>query len=234
MTSEDITRVKGLGFLRNRGTERFSGRVVSAGGVYTAEQLTAISECARRFGSGKVALTTRQTVEIVGIPFEKIDEAAALIEAAGLVFGGTGARVRPITSCKGTTCVYGCYDTQALAARLHKLFYGTEAGANLPHKFKIGVGGCPNSCIKPSLNDLGIEGHYGPNHTAQLAVYVGGTWGKTTRTGTRLGRFYTEEEIPGLIARAIEWYRANGQPKERFGVTIDRVGMEAFEAYIHA
>ena len=28
----------------------------------------------------------------------------------------------------------------------------------LPHKFKIGVGGCPNSCMKPSLNDVGIEG----------------------------------------------------------------------------
>ena len=28
----------------------------------------------------------------------------------------------------------------------------------LPHKFKIGVGGCPNSCMKPSLNDVGAEG----------------------------------------------------------------------------
>ena len=28
----------------------------------------------------------------------------------------------------------------------------------LPHKFKIGVGGCPNSCMNPSLNDVGIEG----------------------------------------------------------------------------
>jgi dissimilatory sulfite reductase (desulfoviridin) alpha/beta subunit len=28
----------------------------------------------------------------------------------------------------------------------------------LPHKFKIGVGGCPNSCMKQSLNDVGVEG----------------------------------------------------------------------------
>ena len=212
----------------------FSVRGVSAGGVFTSQDLIAVGECARRFGNGKVALTTRQTIEIVGIPFEKIDEAQAFIEARGLVFGGTGARVRPITCCKGTTCVYGCYDTQALARRLHDTFYGTSAGANLPHKFKIGVGGCPNSCIKPSLNDFGIEGHYGPNHTAQLAVYVGGTWGKSTRTGTRLKRLYSENEIEGLVARAIEWYRANGLPKERFGKTIDRLGMENFEAYIDA
>ena len=31
-------------------------------------------------------------------------------------------------------------------------------GAALPHKFKIAVGGCPNNCVKPQLNDLGVVG----------------------------------------------------------------------------
>ena len=33
----------------------------------------------------------------------------------------------------------------------------------LPHKFKIAVGGCPNNCVKPDLNDLGIIGQRIPN-----------------------------------------------------------------------
>ena len=33
----------------------------------------------------------------------------------------------------------------------------------LPHKFKIAVGGCPNNCVKPDLNDLGIVGQRVPN-----------------------------------------------------------------------
>ena len=32
----------------------------------------------------------------------------------------------------------------------------------LPHKFKIAVGGCPNNCVKPDLNDLGIVGQRVP------------------------------------------------------------------------
>ena len=28
----------------------------------------------------------------------------------------------------------------------------------LPHKFKIATGGCPNNCVKPDLNDLGVIG----------------------------------------------------------------------------
>ena len=33
---------------------------------------------------------------------------------------------------------------------------------SLPHKFKIAVGGCPNNCVKPDLNDLGIVGQRVP------------------------------------------------------------------------
>ena len=158
LTKEEIMSVKGRGFLRNRGTECFSGRVVSVAGIFSSEQLRTVAECAERFGSGKVVFTSRLSAEIVGIPFENIPSAEAFLSEHGLSFGGTGAKVRPITACKGTTCVFGNIDTHALAGVLHDKFYVGMSGVKLPHKFKIGVGGCPNSCMKPSLNDVGIEG----------------------------------------------------------------------------
>lgn len=158
ISSEQIASVKARGFLRNRGTECFSGRVVTVAGVFSPDELRAIAECAERFGTGKVIFTARLTAEIVGIAFEKIPEAEAFMAARGLHFGGTGAKVRPLTACKGTTCVYGNIDTQAIAKILYEKFYIGMGDVKLPHKFKIGVGGCPNSCMKPSLNDVGIEG----------------------------------------------------------------------------
>ena len=158
LTKEEIMSVKGRGFLRNRGTECFSGRVVSVAGIFSSDQLRAIAECAERFGSGRVVFTSRLSAEIVGISFENIPKAEAFLAENGLFFGGTGAKVRPITACKGTTCVFGNIDTHGLAKTLHDRFYVGMAGVKLPHKFKIGVGGCPNSCMKPSLNDVGIEG----------------------------------------------------------------------------
>lgn len=158
LTKEQIMSVKGRGFLQNRGTECFSGRVVAAAGVYTPGELRAIAECAEKFGSGKVNFTSRLSAEIVGIPFEKISEAENFMADNGLHFGGTGAKVRPVTACKGTTCVFGNIDTQAIAKVIHEKFYIGMRDVKLPHKFKIGVGGCPNSCMKPSLNDVGVEG----------------------------------------------------------------------------
>ena len=158
LTKEQITSVKGRGFLQNRGTECFSGRVVTVGGQLTPDTLRALAQCAETYGNGKVIFTSRLSAEVVGIPFEKIPEAEAFLRQRGLTFGGTGPKIRPVTACKGTTCIYGNIDTQGLAQAIHDKFYVGMGQVKLPHKFKIGVGGCPNSCMKPSLNDMGIEG----------------------------------------------------------------------------
>ncbi len=168
LTAEQIMKVKGMGFLRNRGTDLFSGRMVGNGTVFTDKNFKDMAYIAENFGNGKLIPTSRQSVEIVGIPFEKIDEAVEYAEACGLYFGGTGNKVRPVTACKGTTCVYGNYDTQSLAQKIHNEFYKGWSNVKLPHKFKIAVGGCPNSCIKPSLNDFGVEGKKVPLYDKSL------------------------------------------------------------------
>ena len=76
----------------------------------------------------------------------------------GLLTGGTGPKVRPVVSCKGTTCVFGLIDTYSLSEKIHEKFYVGYHDVTLPHKFKIAVGGCPNNCVKPDLNDVGIIG----------------------------------------------------------------------------
>jgi dissimilatory sulfite reductase (desulfoviridin) alpha/beta subunit len=162
VTPEQEKAVKALGFLRNRGTDNFNGRIITVNGKITAAQQKCIAEAAEKFGNGTVLFTTRLTVEIPGIPYDKIEEFRAYIAQAGLETGGTGSKVRPIVACKATTCQYGLIDGFALAEEIHERFYNGYGAVKLPHKFKIGVGGCPNNCIKPDLNDLGIIGQLEP------------------------------------------------------------------------
>lgn len=163
ISKEDEKRVKALGFLNNKGTDNFSGRIITVNGKITAEQQICIGEAAKLFGNGVVTYTTRLTVEVQGIPYDKIEEFRAYIAKAGLVTGGTGSKVRPVVSCKGTTCQYGLCDTFAVSEEIHNRFYVGYNNARLPHKFKIAVGGCPNNCVKPDLNDIGIIGQMIPN-----------------------------------------------------------------------
>ena len=159
VAAEDIARVKGLGCLRDKTTpDRFNCRVLTRNGKITARESRVIAEAAERFGSGQLAMTTRQTIEIQGVPYENIAPMQAFLNENGLDIGGTGPKVRPVVSCKGTTCIYGLADTYALSEKIHQLFYVGYHDVKLPHKFKIAVGGCPNNCVKPDLNDLGIIG----------------------------------------------------------------------------
>ncbi|MGN1008327.1 MAG: 4Fe-4S binding protein [Butyricicoccus sp.] len=168
ISKEDIQRVKLMGFLHNRGTENFNCRVITGNGTLTGEQLAAVGRIAEKYGSGTCMFTTRMTVEFSGIPYESIDDVVKELAEVGLTTGGTGARVRPVTACKGTTCVFGFYDTQALGQKVHERFYEGMGDVRLPHKFKIAVGGCPNNCIKPDLNDFGIVGQHPPKFQEEL------------------------------------------------------------------
>ena len=163
LSPEDIKRVKGLGFLRDkRYPDVFNARVITRNGRITTDEHRAIAEAADRFGSGQVAMTTRLTMEIQGVRYENIQPLMDFLSAYGLTTGGTGALVRPVVSCKGTTCQYGLIDTYALSEKIHERFYVGYHNMPLPHKFKIAVGGCPNNCVKPDLNDLGVVGQRVP------------------------------------------------------------------------
>ena len=163
VSKEEETRVKALGFLKDKRTpDKFNGRVITRNGKITADEARVIAEAAEKFGSGEVTMTSRLTMEIQGVPFDNIEPLREYLMQAGLETGGTGSKVRPVVSCKGTTCQYGLIDTFALSEEIHERFYHGYREVKLPHKFKIAVGGCPNNCVKPDLNDLGIIGQRVP------------------------------------------------------------------------
>ena len=159
----EIKRVKGLGCLQDkRYGDVFNVRVITKNGKITSAQQHIIAQAAEKYGSGEVTMTSRLTLEIQGVHYSNIEELITFLNENGLITGGTGSLVRPVVSCKGTTCQYGLIDTFGLSEKIHERFYIGYHDVTLPHKFKIAVGGCPNNCVKPDLNDLGIIGQRVP------------------------------------------------------------------------
>lgn len=93
VSAADEKRVKAIGFLSNRGTDNFSGRIITVNGKITADQNKCLSEAAKLYGNGIVTLTTRLTIEVQGIPYDKIEDFRTYIAKEGLVTGGTGSKV---------------------------------------------------------------------------------------------------------------------------------------------
>lgn len=194
-------KTEGAGFLNNRGTDEFSARVITVNGKVTAAQHRCMAEAAEKFGNGNLTYTTRLSVEIQGIPYEKIEEFQEFIAKEGLETGGTGAKVRPVVSCKGTTCQYGLLDSYAISEEIFRRFYKGYRQVALPHKFKIAVGGCPNNCVKPNLNDVGIIGQRIPHFDSEackgcknvpLKLHVQTKWRKSLTGNCTLMRSFAD------------------------------------------
>ena len=234
MSKEEIARVKGLGFLNNKGTDYFNGRVITRNGKITSKEMVHIANAAEKFGNGEVVFTTRLTVEIRGVHFDNIEPMREFLAQEGLITGGTGAKVRPVVSCKGTTCQFGQIDTFDLSEKIHERFFVGYHDVKLPHKCKIAVGGCIHNCVKPDLNDIGIIGIRTKNEDGKACpgykICIGGRWGKKTAKGQPLSKIFTsEEEVLDTIEKIILFYKENGLEKERFADTIARIGFEEVE-----
>jgi dissimilatory sulfite reductase (desulfoviridin) alpha/beta subunit len=151
----DYSALKKGGFMRQKQKDVFSMRLKVIGGNITAEQLETISNISKKYGGGHVHLTSRQGVEIPFIKLADIDAVKAELEAGGVSVGVCGPRVRTVTACQGAAvCPSGCVDTYPLAAAISERYFGRE----LPHKFKFGITGCRNNCLKAEENDLGVKG----------------------------------------------------------------------------
>ncbi len=151
----DYGILKKGGFMRQKQKNCFSLRLKTVGGHVDAKQLATIAEVAEKYGDGYIHLTSRQGVEIPFIKLDDIDEVKAALADGDCEPGVCGPRVRTVTSCQGNAvCPSGCIDTYSLAKELSERYFAME----LPHKFKFGVTGCQNNCLKAEENDVGVKG----------------------------------------------------------------------------
>lgn len=166
----DYKALKAGGFMRQMQKNMFSLRLRVIGGNVTAEQLRAVQAVADRFGRGYIHLTSRQGIEIPFIRLEDIDAVKAALAEGGVQPGVCGPRVRTVTACQGGVCCpSGCINALEIATDLDARYFGRQ----LPHKFKFGVTGCQNNCLKAEENDFGVKGGLVPAWHRDDCIFCG-------------------------------------------------------------
>ena len=158
------------GFMRQIQNEKFSLRLRVVGGQMNANQVQKVSEIAQKYGHGYIHMTSRQGIEIPFIDFADVNAVKEELKTVGLQPGACGPRVRTVTACQGNTiCGSGLIETSELAKELDAKYFAMD----LPHKFKIGITGCRNNCLKAEENDLGIKGGLNPKWDTKSCTYCG-------------------------------------------------------------
>lgn len=227
----DYDGLKKRGFLRQRQDGFFVVRTRMTAHVYTKKQLQAIAVIAEQYGKGFAHATTRQGLEMPFIKYDDISKVEGALRDAGLAMGTSGPRLRTTTACPGTNwCKQGLIDTFALSSRIENEL-GICCAMDLPHKFKISISGCANGCTRADASEIGIHGQVDAKDTAKrigYTIYLAGCGGRTPRSGIKLDKVFTEDEVLTLIRRVVGFFKAHAKPRQRLGALVEEIGKEEF------
>lgn len=91
-------------------------------GNISSKEAQVIAKAANLYGNGRIVMTTRLSIELQGVAYENIEPLKSYLKGLGIEIGGTGNKIRPIVSCKGTTCSFGLIDTYSLSEEIHQRF----------------------------------------------------------------------------------------------------------------
>jgi len=186
------------------------------GGVTTPDELRRIADVADKYNVPMVKVTGSQRIDLLGIKKADLPKVWADL---GMPSGQAYTKgVRMVKTCVGTEfCRFGVQDsTRAgieLERRLENLF--------TPHKFKMGVVGCPRNCAEATVKDLGLVGQDG-----SWQVVVGGAAGKSVRKADLLITVETTEQAMEASDLFFQYYRENANYLERSYDFVERLGIE--------
>jgi sulfite reductase beta subunit-like hemoprotein len=204
-------------------------------GELSLEAARALANLAEDFGDGVVHLTPEQNAEIQGVSAADAPVVIAALEASGLRTGGRGG-IADVLSCVGLEyCPLAVTHAMRMGETLALMLAPRRTDPRYAD-FRIHVSGCPHSCAKHQVADIGLSGGLvtaGGTRTEAYALYVGGN-----ARERRLGAIYRDkishDQVPGVVEALLAAYEARALPGERFSAAVVREGVEPFFSAVAA
>jgi nitrite reductase (NADH) large subunit len=193
------------------------------GGLTTPAELKSLAEIAVKYEVPTVKVTGGQRIDLLGIPEENLNDMWDEIAAAGMESGyAYGKATRTCKSCVGTDhCMMGTQDSMGLSVKMEDAVWSHF----MPHKFKMGVSGCPRNCAEATIKDFGVictEKGY--------EIHVAGACGIRTKACLKDRFFETEEEVIEYLKAFVQLYRTEGNYLERVMHFEERVGLDYIQS----
>jgi sulfite reductase (ferredoxin) len=208
-----------VGVRRQKDGRSYVGFALKSGRT-SGSQLIEIADLADRFGSGGVAMTIEQKVVIRDVEDENVDALVAELESRDL-------RVRPdvfrrgMMACTGIEfCKLAIVETKVRAVDLYE-----ELARRLPEfdtPVTINLNGCPNSCARFQLADIGLKGSIVDGQEG-FQVHLGGSLGDDPAFGRKLrGLKVTSAGLTDYVERILRNYRDDRAEGESFATWVRR------------
>ncbi|MFF0635203.1 nitrite/sulfite reductase [Nocardia sp. NPDC004582] len=187
--------------------------------------LTQVADAVEAVGSDRVRFTPYQKLIVLDVPDDKVEQLIDALEPLGL-HGRPSIWRRNLLACSGIEfCKLSFTETrkrsQVLAPELEQRLADINAQLDVP--ITININGCPNSCGRSQIADIGFKGQLvddgDGNQIEGFQVHLGGSLGLDSGFGRKLRQHkVTSEELGDYIERVVRNFVKNRDEGERFAV----------------
>jgi len=184
--------------------------------------LSAVADIAEKAGSDRVRFTPYQKLIVLDVPDDKLDDVVSALEALGLPSRPSQWR-RNLMACTGIEyCKLSFAETrvraQGLVPDLEKRLEDINAQLDVP--ITVNINGCPNSCARIQVADIGFKGQMvddGDGPVEGFQVHLGGSLGLDSGFGRKLRQHKVlSHELGDYIERVVRNFVKQRGEGERF------------------
>lgn len=182
--------------------------------------LAALADLAEAAGSGRVTLTAEQKVVVLDVDPARVADLVHGLESLGLGVEAPSPFRRNTMACTGVEyCKLAIVETKARAADLIDALEARLPRYDLP--LAIHVNGCPNSCARIQVADIGLKGiralDADGNDVEGFQVHLGGRLGQEAGFGrTVKGLRLPADDLPDYVERLLATYVEEREGDESF------------------
>jgi sulfite reductase (ferredoxin) len=193
---------------------RYYVGVAPSVGRSSGTTLWQVADLAEEYGSGLVRTTTQQKLLILDVPGNQVSELEGELAARDLRMNPSVFR-RGTMACTGIEfCKLAIVETKQRAADLYAELERRLPGFDTP--ISINVNGCPNSCARFQVADIGLKGSIVDGGEG-FQVHLGGSLGEDPSFGRKLrGLKVTADGLADYVERVLRNYLADRQDGEQF------------------
>ncbi|MGP5590077.1 nitrite/sulfite reductase [Corynebacterium variabile] len=176
------------------------------------DQLVRLADLAEERGITQIRTTPDKELIFLGLEQDAVDDLAEALEKEGLSARPSSFR-RDIISCTGLEyCKLALVTTKQRAISLADQLEEKLGDLDVP--LKISLNGCPNSCARTQVADIGLKGQIvtddDGNRVEGFQVHLGGALGMHPDWGKKLrGHKVTSAGLDDYVVRVVENYKEN-------------------------
>lgn len=203
-----------------------------APGDVTDRQLEHLAALAESYSFGEVRVSHHQNIVLADVRQDQLFTLWQALSSQSLASHNLGLLTDIICCPGGDFCALANAKSIPIAEAVQRRFSDLTELKNIG-QMNLNISGCMNACGHHHVGNIGILG-VDKKGEEYYQISLGGSSKNEASLGKIIGPSFAQEEIPDVVEKIVNVYKAQREPGEKFIDTYNRIGIDPFKESVYA